>query len=169
MTVKMQLKYGSWTCFQVSKGSCKNYMSISKLTEKRTKIRPKTNDSKKARLILSAYHIRFVWFIYLFIFFLISFYVVNIIRCRWPHELPITYHSLFLWSRSPLHTVALCTLIWSIPEKVAQSLSKNSPKQYTPKLIMPRQQAWWYRSTIWREKRKANIIELCSFPILKII
>ena len=95
MTVKMQLKYGSWTCFQVSKGSSKNYMSISKLTDKRTKIRPKTNHSKKARLILSAYHIRFVWFIYLFIFFLISFYVVNIIRCRWPHELPITYHSLF--------------------------------------------------------------------------
>ena len=102
-------------------------------------------------------------------FFLISYYVANVIGCSWFHDLPIRYHSLFLWSRSPLHTVVLCTLIWSIPEKVAQSLSENGPKQCTPKSIMPRQQAWWYRSTIWREKRKANISELCSFSILKII
>ena len=133
----------------------------------KNKTKNKSQEKGKTDLVSLSYSFRLV---YLFIhFFLISYYVVNIIRCRWPHELPITYHSLFLWSRSLLHTVALCTLIWSIPEKVAQSLSKNSPKQYTPKLIMPRQQAWWYRSTIWREKRKANIIEICSFPILKII
>ena len=133
----------------------------------KNKTKNKSQEKGKTDLVSLSYSFRLV---YLFIhFFLISYYVVNIIRCRWPHELPITYHSLFLWSRSLLHTVALCTLIWSIPEKVAQSLSKNSPKQCTPKSIMPRQQAWWYRSTIWREKRKANISELCSFPILKII
>ena len=64
-------------------------MGILKLTDKRTKLRPKTNHSKRARLILSALSYSFGFF-----FFLISYYVANIIRCRWFHELPIRYHSL---------------------------------------------------------------------------
>ena len=46
------------------------------------------------------------------------------------HDLLIRYYSLFhVQCRSPLHTVALCTQIWSFPAKTVQSLSKNSPKQ----------------------------------------
>ena len=123
--------------------------------------RSKTNQSKKTTLILSAYHIRVV-FSSLATMLLRLFGVAGF--TTWLYDI---IH--FLWSRSPFHTVVLCTQIWSIPEKVAQSLSKNSPKQSTPKSIMPRQHAWWYRSTIWRKKRKANISELCLFPILKII
>ena len=70
-------------------------MGISKLTDKRTKIRPKTNHSKRARLILSVYHICFVFF------FLISYYVANVIGCSWFHDLPIRYHSLFYDLEAP--------------------------------------------------------------------
>ena len=131
-------------------------MGMSKLTDKRTKIRPKGQDWSCQLIIFVSF------FSSLATMLLLLFGVASFMNCLYD-----IIH--FLWSRSPLHTVVLCTLIWSIPEKIAQSLSKSSLKQCTSNSIMPRQHAWWYRSTIWRKKTKADISELCSFPILKII
>ena len=101
-------------------------MGISKLTDKRTKIRPKTNHSKRARLILSAYHIRFIFF------FLISYYVANIIRCRWFHELPISYHSLSNDLEAPSIPWSCVRRSGPFPRKQRKACQRTVPNSVRP-------------------------------------